>query len=860
MSNIDYQRYLKYKSKYEAFKKLNQKNMIGGEYINLPLEVLDIFNQHIGVCWADAAITALFLSDGGREILWPEIFKFTQEEYHEHEFIVPRQLKTFEENQVLNRYIVLLELIRKSIEVSYDRYNVHIINAHKKRTNYIQRCDKAINDMICGMDWVLCNANDKYGYMAKESGKFQKIGGLGGYSHILVEKLIEGFPGKVSLHNISTPLDKFNMNWSRGVQLVAQMREHIYDRKNRSDGAYLFSFNRDSELTGHAVCVIKINGKWSVFDNDATTSGKSTFVSVEGGRRNIPDFLLKLYNLGNGENAGNFFAIKFNMNRPLEPEIIDRSELSYNPFNKTYNMYNNFINSLSPLGKIWVQVMQSYDKDAFTHLFYGKQNFFMDTSALEIDFTPEVEILVENALDNIKNNHVLTKNAIRIKFKNNVMIESGIHEIPFDDFRLNDSIVRWYKNGEIHRDGYKLAVLYKNGGYEWWKNGKRHCNNDIPAYSALDYSSNPSNSTDEKHIINEWWVNGIMKRDDPELPQMTDHVTVKDNQEMIIDDYTVKAWYKDNIHHREDKPAIVMEPGNGEEWWVNGKCHREGGLPAVTLRDGSQEWWVDNKRHRDDDLPAIDRKDGMQQWWIYDKHHREGGKPAVIFSDGSQEWWIDGKRHRSNNLPAVDRKDGDKEWWVNGKRHREGDKPAIERKNKTQEWYKNGKRHRDGDLPSIITSDGMREWWVNGKIHRDNNLPTIENKNIQGWIYITNTEDENGEIQEIRSFHRNNDEPAIIGKLYDIKEWYKNGERHRDEDKPAVICNHKWLPRREWWFDGEPHRNKMNGPAIVYPKEHIEEYWEKGLFLYAINSHTRKKIPNHSPFEMSKKYYIDHWA
>ena len=53
--------------------------------------------------------------------------------------------------------------------------------------------------------------------------------------------------------------------------------------------------------------------------------------------------------------------------------------------------------------------------------------------------------------------------------------------------------------------------------------------------------------------------------------------------------YGIKRWYKGDLLHRTDGPAV--EKANGtKEWWVNGERHREDG-PAVERRDGTKEWW-----------------------------------------------------------------------------------------------------------------------------------------------------------------------------------------------------------------------------------------------------------------------------
>ena len=67
-------------------------------------------------------------------------------------------------------------------------------------------------------------------------------------------------------------------------------------------------------------------------------------------------------------------------------------------------------------------------------------------------------------------------------------------------------------------------------------------------------------------------------------------------------------------------------------------------------------------------------------------------------------------------------------------------------------------------------------------------------------------------------WHRDGDKPAVIasnGSLY----WYQNGKRHRDGDKPAWIdADGKLL----WYQNGLCHRSF--GPAVIYPNGKLE-WW-----------------------------------
>ena len=78
----------------------------------------------------------------------------------------------------------------------------------------------------------------------------------------------------------------------------------------------------------------------------------------------------------------------------------------------------------------------------------------------------------------------------------------------------------WYKNGKRHRENDLPAIELKNGDKYWFKNDKRHRENDLP---AIEYS------------------NGT------------------------------KYWYKNGERHRDnDKPAIELKNGN-KFWHKNGK-------------------------------------------------------------------------------------------------------------------------------------------------------------------------------------------------------------------------------------------------------------------------------------------------
>ena len=70
-----------------------------------------------------------------------------------------------------------------------------------------------------------------------------------------------------------------------------------------------------------------------------------------------------------------------------------------------------------------------------------------------------------------------------------------------------------------------------------------------------------------------------------------------------------------------------------------------------------------------------------------------------------------------------------------------------------------------------ITCD-LIEWTKNGEKHRENDLPALEWKDNREWYY-------NGVL------HRDNGLPAAIYPV--CKKWYRFGRLHRDNNLPAIL-------------------------------------------------------------------------
>jgi hypothetical protein len=106
-------------------------------------------------------------------------------------------------------------------------------------------------------------------------------------------------------------------------------------------------------------------------------------------------------------------------------------------------------------------------------------------------------------------------------------------------------------------------------------------------------------------------------------------------------------------------------------------------------------------------------------------------------------------------------------------------------------------------------SDGTLEWLKNGDWHRDGDKPAdIWSDGTLGWL-------KNG------VYHRGGDKPAFIG-ADGSRQWFKNDELHRDGDKPASILADGTLL---WYKNGEYHR--LLGPAVIDQNNNFE-WWFKG--------------------------------
>ncbi len=126
-------------------------------------------------------------------------------------------------------------------------------------------------------------------------------------------------------------------------------------------------------------------------------------------------------------------------------------------------------------------------------------------------------------------------------------------------------------------------------------------------------------------------------------------------------------------------------------------------------------------------------------------------------------------------------------------------------------------KHSFNDLPATIytTIDYTSyTWYKHGDIHRDNDKPA--------FIYKSNTPHSFMKLIWVvdGKFHRDNDDqPACIIDDEDDANynWYKNDRLHRDNDKPAKVAVNKKTGRfilQKWYQQGEEHR-QLGKPSSI---------------------------------------------
>jgi len=136
-------------------------------------------------------------------------------------------------------------------------------------------------------------------------------------------------------------------------------------------------------------------------------------------------------------------------------------------------------------------------------------------------------------------------------------------------------------------------------------------------------------------------------------------------------------------------------------------------------------------------------------------------------------------------------------------------------------WFKKGREHRrttdpEGKLPSSIRPTPNTE--IRYEYRGDGSL--------SGEEYY-----KDGEL------HRDGDKPAYIdyygsGSVY--HKYYKDGEMYRDGDKPPVVKYNKYgnVTHEGWYKDGALHRDGDKPAVVAYNEDgsiKAEEYFKNGM-------------------------------
>ena len=96
--------------------------------------------------------------------------------------------------------------------------------------------------------------------------------------------------------------------------------------------------------------------------------------------------------------------------------------------------------------------------------------------------------------------------------------------------------------------------------------------------------------------------------------------------ECITDLYGSKVWYKNDLLHRDDGPAIESANG-GKQWYKNGKLHRDDG-PARIWADGKKEWWINGDKYSESEF--LTKAQPVKELTVADIEKLLGHKVKVV--------------------------------------------------------------------------------------------------------------------------------------------------------------------------------------------------------------------------------------
>lgn len=282
-------------------------------------------------------------------------------------------------------------------------------------------------------------------------------------------------------------------------------------------------------------------------------------------------------------------------------------------------------------------------------------------------------------------------------------------------------------------------IKYRSIGKHKSSDGNRSSSREESSekYASIKRSRSSSKERYRSHLIRERYRSPsrekLVLRNDSLKKHKTDFVETTKydiyNKNKIISE-TIRNNKKVYDYNPTDDTYYEILEDRAKIWYKGNLIHRNE-LPAMICADGTKKWYQYGQYERGNDLPSIEGGNGRKIWYLNGKIDRIDDKPAVIEPDGEKRWYKDGKYHRDKG-PAVIKQDGTMMWYHNGKLHRDK-MPAIVRPNIVYKWYENGLKHRDNDLPAIINVNGDLVWYRYDQIHRNNGPAVIRKNGVLIW-------------------------------------------------------------------------------------------------------------------------------
>ena len=258
-------KYEKYKAKYLAYKKIN---VLKGGQPELPNCLLSgLFNQFKGMCWMQSALASLFLSDEGRKYLWPQIYTFMEYTKDGKGYIKPKSIRKFSNEDPLNQYCLLFEIVRRNIDIAYS-IDIDAIDATDpnyrpeiKRNMSAGLCDEVTYNLYYAID-----PQFNFYYMTNQH-DMKKLELKGGKSLHVVKRLQLAF-------NSPYDIDEINIELNVTTDAIST----LHDRNIEYD---ILDIALYWEESSHAISIFKCNGDFYIFDNDNNQYSKFTRISNE---------------------------------------------------------------------------------------------------------------------------------------------------------------------------------------------------------------------------------------------------------------------------------------------------------------------------------------------------------------------------------------------------------------------------------------------------------------------------------------------------------------------------------------------------------------------------------------------------